>query len=211
MDNIVVNAVQTMVFTVDGLVGDADKPFVWSNRVTNNEAVILKYTFPDQLGSRVYNDSVVVRVDIDSNLTAVKPKFILPEGAGLYIGNQRQISEVTENNFSKPVTLTVRSEDEQNIKEYALHIREERDEIPNILFPLGSEQNRTWGISHLGISETVKINVFDSGGRVLFHTTDPQQEWDGHYSGKQVPEGVYFYSIEREDGSKYQGSLQVIY
>jgi gliding motility-associated-like protein len=210
-NNTVTSAVQTVSFSVDSLIGDAERPFVWSNRVLGKEANIFTYRFPDQLGSKVYSDSVVVRVDIGYNLTAVKPDFTLSDGAGLYIGIQRQTSGVTLNNFSAPVVLTVRSEDEQIIKQYKLRIREEKDEIPNGLFPIGSEPTGTGGMSHLGLNELVKIHVFDQQGRVLFSTTDPQEEWDGRNSGKQVSEGIYFYAIEREDGSKYQGSIQIIY
>jgi gliding motility-associated-like protein len=207
----VTSAVQTSVFMVDGLIGDVNKPMVWSDRVLKTNADLMTYRFSDQLGSRVYSDSVVMRVDPGSNLNDIISEFTVSEGASLYVGTERQTSGITANDFEGPVTLTVRSEDEQTIRHYAVRIKDEKDEIPNVLFPNGTLENRTWGIAHLGTTESVKIHVFDHNGQVLFSTIDPQQEWDGKHRGKQIPEGVYFYSIEREDGSKYQGSLHVIY
>jgi gliding motility-associated-like protein len=209
--NTVATAVQTSVFMVDGLIGDVNKPTVWSDRPLRTDATLMTYRFPEQLGSRVYSDSVVMRVDPATKITDIIPDFTLSQGASLYINNERQISGETATDFDGPVLLTVRSEDEQTIKQYTVHVRDEKDEIPNVLFPNGTTLNRTWGIAHLGIAEKVKINVFDQNGHVLFSTTNPQQEWDGRLHGKQVAEGVYFYVIEREDGSKYQGSLNIIY
>lgn len=207
----ITSAVQSATFLVDGLLGDVNKPAVWSDRVLKKEAAILNYTLPEQLGSRVYSDSIVVRLNPGSNLSAMAHNFSVSEGAMLYIENEPQVSGVTENDFSKPLTLIVRSEDEQVIKQYTLTIRNEKDAIPNVLFPNGNEQNKTWGLAHLGITEPVRISVFDQNGKVVFSTTSSEQEWDGRHNGKQVSEGIYFYSIEREDGSKYQGPIHVIY
>jgi gliding motility-associated-like protein len=207
----VTSAVQYVPFSVDGLIGDTNKPFVWSNRTLKTEAKILTYKIDGQLGSRIYNDSIVVRLNVGTKLSSQKLHFSVSEGAGLYLGNERQVSGTYFNNLDGPFTLTVRSEDEQTIKEYNVIVREELDEIANVLLPNGSEQNRTWGISNLGIYEKVKINVFDQNGHVLFSASDPQHEWDGRYNGKPVAEGIYFYSIDREDGRKQQGTIQVIY
>jgi gliding motility-associated-like protein len=83
--------------------------------------------------------------------------------------------------------------------------------IPNVCFPNGNQLNTTWGISHLGIKGKTNIKVFDSRGQVIFSTDDPNHEWDGTNGGKQVPEDVYFYSITLSDGTRYEGTLQVIY
>ncbi|WP_114777434.1 T9SS type B sorting domain-containing protein [Botryobacter ruber] len=86
------------------------------------------------------------------------------------------------------------------------------NEVPNALLPYGNdEQNRRWGVSHMGMTGTVRIRVFDQTGQTVFETSNAQTEWDGHYQGKLVPEGAYFFSIERDGGSRLSGSIKVIY
>jgi gliding motility-associated-like protein len=84
-------------------------------------------------------------------------------------------------------------------------------EIPNVLFPYGSEINRTWGISHFNFTDNVMIKIFDITGRMLFTTTDPSQEWNGQYQGKFVSEGVYYYVISGPQGQELKGSIEVVY
>jgi gliding motility-associated-like protein len=105
----------------------------------------------------------------------------------------------------------VRSEDEQTEKQYIIKLIDGEELIPNVLFPNGALRNRTWGISHFGDRSPVSIKVFNSVGQVLFSTVEILKEWDGYHNGNRVPEGVYFYSIDFEDGEKRKGSIQVIY
>lgn len=84
-------------------------------------------------------------------------------------------------------------------------------EIPNALFPNGSAQNRTWGISHIGVQGNVKIMVLDKNGHAVFSTQNANTEWDGTYNGKPVPEDTYFYIVENQEGKKIRGSIKVIY
>jgi len=129
----------------------------------------------------------------------------------MYLGKVKQTTDVTANDFSKQVTVSVRSEDEQTVKQYAIKLIDGEELIPNVLFPNGSQRNRTWGISHFGDTSPVSIKVFNSTGQVLFSTTSQQEEWDGYSNGNKVPAGVYFYSIEFDGGYKKKGSILVVY
>jgi gliding motility-associated-like protein len=132
-------------------------------------------------------------------------------------GDELLITTQPDFDVASSYALRIRTTDQEGLffeEAFVMEVIEGSDEIqdiPNALFPNGSAQNKTWGVAHLGITEEVEINVFDSNGRVVFSTDNPQQEWDGTRNGKQVPEDVYFYSIELSSGAKFQGSLQVIY
>jgi gliding motility-associated-like protein len=130
------------------------------------------------------------------------------DGDNLFIVNSPDFE--TQNSY----TIRIKTADQGGLffeKSFVITINDLNEGIPNALFPNGSEQNKTWGISHLGLQEKVKINVLDSNGHVVFSTDDPQQEWNGTSHGKQVPEDVYFYSITLSNGNQFQGSLHVIY
>jgi gliding motility-associated-like protein len=208
---VVTNSVQTAAFTTDALVGNLDKPFVWSNVATRKEAVLLKYSLTGQYSSRISGDTVIIRVPTDLNKSSLVGSFTISEGAAIYLGKVKQTTDVTTNDFRKQVTVTVRSEDEQTEKQYIIKLIDGEELIPNVLFPNGALRNRTWGISHFGDRSPVSIKVFNSVGQVLFSTVEILKEWDGYHNGNRVPEGVYFYSIDFEDGEKRKGSIQVIY
>lgn len=85
------------------------------------------------------------------------------------------------------------------------------DQIPNVLFPNGSLKNRTWGVSHLGLTGTVKIRVFNRSGQLIFESEIAEKEWDGTYKGEAVPAGSYFYSLQDHEGNQVSGTIKVIY
>ncbi|MGV3538510.1 MAG: tandem-95 repeat protein [Rufibacter sp.] len=99
-----------------------------------------------------------------------------------------------------------------NVVTVNVEVREFKEqEIPNALFPKGSDRNKTWGVAHMGLTGKVNVRVFDRSGRILFSSTKPEQEWDGTYNGKPVPEDTYFYTVQLGDGKQIKGTIRVIY
>lgn len=43
-----------------------------------------------------------------------------------------------------------------------------------------------------------EMNIFDRWGNLVFKTTDPTFSWDGRWNGKEMPIGVYIYSLQME-------------
>ena len=62
--------------------------------------------------------------------------------------------------------------------------------------------------------ETFEMLIFDRTGRLVFHTINYEQGWDGKDNGKLAPFGAYVYVIRTEsmDGEKkeYSGTVTVI-
>lgn len=65
----------------------------------------------------------------------------------------------------------------------------------NTLTPNGDGQNDTWQVDGLEDFLDYKISVFNNTGKVLFDTSDYQQDWGGTYNGQTLPEGIYYYII----------------
>lgn len=65
--------------------------------------------------------------------------------------------------------------------------------VPNAFRPDGV--NKLWQISAWGIS-TIRIQVFNRWGEMVFETCDVHQPWDGMINGQPAPAGVYAYCID---------------
>jgi gliding motility-associated-like protein len=73
--------------------------------------------------------------------------------------------------------------------------------IPNAFTPNGDGVNDQWNIVGLSAYQQSTIDVFDRNGQKVFHSIGYGMPWDGTYSGKEVPYGVYYYIID----PKYNG------
>jgi gliding motility-associated-like protein len=98
-----------------------------------------------------------------------------------------------------------------------IHIYEELDVyVPNMFTPNGDKKNDTWKPVMSEYSEEgYQLSVFDRWGQRIFHTTDPNEEWDGTLNGKYVASNsVYSYRIIVRDftGQEYEfvGHVTVI-
>ena len=69
-------------------------------------------------------------------------------------------------------------------------------EIPNVFTPNGDEANDFFTIKSTGVKE-ISLQVFNRWGQKLYEFTGPKASWDGLTpSGKEVPEGTYFYFVK---------------
>jgi gliding motility-associated-like protein len=69
--------------------------------------------------------------------------------------------------------------------------------IPNIFTPNGDGQNETWNLENTFLYEDSEVRIYGRYGRLIFQSFGYNEAWNGtNNQGKDVPEGVYFYSIE---------------
>ncbi|MEJ8757208.1 gliding motility-associated C-terminal domain-containing protein [Pontibacter sp. H259] len=71
--------------------------------------------------------------------------------------------------------------------------------IVNAFSPNGDGINDSWRIPELSFYNNVEVEVFDRSGVRLFHTTNPEMEWDGRSSNGQVLQGAFFYIVQVKD------------
>lgn len=77
------------------------------------------------------------------------------------------------------------------------------------------EANRTWKPQMLFEDATeYELHIVDRWGNEVFHTTDPDEGWDGTFRGNPSVESAYFFIVKyRSDGSKLKeerGSIVLI-
>lgn len=97
---------------------------------------------------------------------------------------------------------------------YQVQITESLLEIPNLITPDNPDsQNSVFRVRYKSLI-SYEIWIHNRWGQELFHSTDPTEDWDGHFGGKSVPTGAYYYLIKAEgtDGISYnkKGSLNVL-
>ena len=55
-----------------------------------------------------------------------------------------------------------------------------------------------------------KIIIFNRWGNKVFEKEGYRNNWDGHYQGRMLPDGTYFYLLEDGKGKTYTGYLQIL-
>lgn len=97
---------------------------------------------------------------------------------------------------------------------YEVSIGESKLICPNAFSPGASEGvNDEWKVSYKSIIE-FECHIFNRWGVKIATLHDPSEGWDGRYSGKIVPSGVYYYVIKARgaDGKEYNlsGDINII-
>ncbi len=93
------------------------------------------------------------------------------------------------NTFEKTFTLT---KEGYNVATVDL-------KIVNAFSPNGDGVNDTWTVPELRFYNNVEVQVFDRSGVRLFHTTNPEQGWNGRNQHGAVQAGPYLYIIHVKD------------
>lgn len=78
------------------------------------------------------------------------------------------------------------------------------NDIPNLFSPNGDGKSDTFKIGGVQDFPNFKIEIFDRwGGKVFSYSNNGNSNpiwWDGNYNGKPVIEGVYYYTLDFNDG-----------
>jgi gliding motility-associated-like protein len=74
--------------------------------------------------------------------------------------------------------------------------------VYEIITPNGDGRNDTWKLRNAELYPNGEIFVYNRWGRLVFHTRDLTDEWDGTYNGKLLPNDSYHYVIHLNDGSE---------
>ncbi|TPE42396.1 Ig-like domain-containing protein [Pontibacter mangrovi] len=122
-------------------------------------------------------------------------------GEELYLKSNKGLSGITQ------LSIRVRSTDpyENTIeKSFTLSKRlyaKPQDElkIVNAFSPDGDGINDTWFIPELRFYNQVEIEVFDRSGVRLFHTTNPEEGWNGKDANGQVRKGAFLFIVQVGD------------
>lgn len=125
------------------------------------------------------------------------------------------MSGISIQDFTEPVTYTVRSEDEQTFTSYQVQVALTESRIGealkavNAITPNGDGANDHWIIRNIELFSGFELFIYDSGGGLLYNTLNYQNNWDGTYKGRPLPEGSYYYLFK--DGKiSYRGTITLL-
>lgn len=84
--------------------------------------------------------------------------------------------------------------------------------IPNGFTPNGDGKNDSWVIDNIQQFPDCVVEVYNRWGEQLFYSKGYGVPWDGHYKGKDLPVGTYYYVINLHHPSypdAYTGPLTI--
>jgi gliding motility-associated-like protein len=83
-------------------------------------------------------------------------------------------------------------------------------QIPDLITPNGDGLNDNWIIKYLeNIRDPYTLNVYARGGAKVYSTTAYNNDWNGTYDGKNLPDGGYWFVLAIEGGKTYKGSITI--
>jgi len=78
----------------------------------------------------------------------------------------------------------------------------------NFISPNGDGHNDRWLVK--GIEEDIfEAFIFNNSGKLLFHSSDYKNGWDGTSRGKELPPGVYYYLL-KSPTEEYKGTITLV-
>ena len=66
--------------------------------------------------------------------------------------------------------------------------------VPNVFTPDGNKLNDYFHV-YATYAKSFDLSIFDRWGEKIFHSSDPNINWDGTFMGKKCEEGVYIYIL----------------
>lgn len=85
----------------------------------------------------------------------------------------------------------------------------------NAFSPNGDGINDKWVVTSGGsCTKNIKVIVFNRYGNKVYESEDYQNNWDGTYKGKPLPDGTYYYTIRfilmNNDEKSFNGDLTIL-
>lgn len=81
--------------------------------------------------------------------------------------------------------------------------------VYDLFTPNGDGVNDFWVVEFINNFTNYQLVVFDRGGIEVLNTTNYQNDWDGTYRGRDLPEGTYWYVI-RTPEQEFKGAITLI-
>ena len=84
--------------------------------------------------------------------------------------------------------------------------------IPNVFTPNGDDVNDSWSLEDTFLYADSRVRIYGRFGKLLFESIGYHEHWDGtNLNGNDVPDGVYFYSIDIGHGvEQINGTVTIL-
>ena len=83
-------------------------------------------------------------------------------------------------------------------------------EVVTVFTPNGDGINDKMVIKNIDLIQPCKLGVYNRWGDELYSSKDYQNNWNGTYKGKSLPEGSYYYVLETKEGKVYKGAVNIL-
>lgn len=82
----------------------------------------------------------------------------------------------------------------------------------NFFSPNGDDQNPYWVVGQIDQYPQCGVVIYDDKGVKVFDSQPYQNNWDGTFNGKKLPDGVYYFVIrcEGEESKPRMGSITIL-
>jgi gliding motility-associated-like protein len=177
------------------------------------------------------DEQVVVAIEPEINISATPPQInegqtsqLLAEGLQNYAWSPSEaLSDPSINNpVASPLvttSYTVTGQDENGCSGSAIIVLEVKGEpIVNKLKPFnffspnGDGPNEVWTVDKIQDYPQCNIAIYDQKGIKVFEAKPYNNDWDGTFHGKKLPDGVYYYIIrcDGEENKTRNGSITLL-
>lgn len=82
--------------------------------------------------------------------------------------------------------------------------------IMNLFTPNNDGFNDYWEIPDLVTFGKCEVKVYNRWGKLVFHSNDYHNEWDGTSNGEQLPSAAYYYIIKTENAGTINGTVNIV-
>ncbi len=132
-----------------------------------------------------------------SNANTLYPAVLKPTTTTLY-----KLTAIASNGCTASDDVVV------NVLPYCVQVKE-------AFTPNGDGINDVWQVyNNLSCLQNVQVNVYNRYGSLVYNNTNYNNNWDGTYKGKPIPDGTYYYKIIYTfiNGTKYnaQGNITIL-
>lgn len=81
----------------------------------------------------------------------------------------------------------------------------------NILTPNGDGKNDFFLFKGLDKYPNNSLTIFDRAGRMLYTTSNYQNDWDGYFNGKPLVEDTYYFILNLGVDGSIKGFISILY
>lgn len=192
----------TVVFESDGIIGDADAPFIWFDTEEYASTDILEFSFNEQVSPAeidVVNHSVNILVEHGTDLTNLIPAFVLAPGATAAINSVQQESGVTANDYSSEVVYVVAGAD-QSTASWTVSVEIDNSDVNQFLankisvYPNPASNYLNYNFEG---QKLMSIQVVNLQGKII--KTHNCNSTSGQIDVSTLEAGIYFVRFEFGD------------
>jgi gliding motility-associated-like protein len=83
--------------------------------------------------------------------------------------------------------------------------------ISNLMTPNGDGFNDNFYIKNIEYYPDNELSIFNRNGQEVFKTDSYKNNWDGNFSGQELPDGTYYYVLKMvKDNKIFKGSITIL-